>query len=95
MYVLSTHPRIKRAGRVLKYHLHLAMQRLAGIGDQANIGSFEARVVLRLDRARLPRDWHSYPARPELQQLGDAWLKNATSAVLELPSAIIPTRTAT
>jgi len=53
--------------------------------------SFEARVVLRLDRARLPRDWHSYPARPELQQLGDAWLKDATSAVLEVPSAIIPT----
>ena len=53
--------------------------------------SFETRVVLRLDRARLPRDWHSYPARPELQQLGDAWLKDATSAVLEVPSAIIPT----
>jgi RES domain-containing protein len=52
--------------------------------------SFKTSIVLRLDRKRLPRDWHSYPARPELQLVGDAWLKDATSAVLEVPSAIIP-----
>jgi RES domain-containing protein len=52
--------------------------------------SFEKKIVLRLDRKRLPRDWHSYPARPELQLVGDAWLKDATSAILEVPNAIIP-----
>ena len=51
--------------------------------------SFDKKIVLRLDRKRLPRDWHSYPARPELQLVGDAWLKDATSAVLEVPNAII------
>jgi RES domain-containing protein len=52
--------------------------------------TFDKKIVLRLDRARLPRDWASYPARPELQLVGDAWLKDATSAVLEVPNAIIP-----
>jgi len=52
--------------------------------------TFDKKIVLRLDRKRLPRDWRAYPARPELQLLGDAWLKDGTSAVLEVPNAIIP-----
>jgi RES domain-containing protein len=75
-----------------------ALEMLVHVGNSAVLPayvlvacSFETRVVLRHDRARLPRDWHSYPARPELQQVGDAWLKDATSAILDVPSAIIPT----
>lgn len=52
--------------------------------------SFMQRVVLRLDRTRLPARWRAPPAVPQLQLLGDAWLKNGLSAVLEVPSAIIP-----
>lgn len=52
--------------------------------------SFEEAVVLRLDRRRLPRSWRSYPPPPALAQLGDAWLRDATSAVLDVPNAIIP-----
>lgn len=52
--------------------------------------SFMERVVLRLDRARLPARWRAHPAVPQLQLLGDAWLKNGLSAVLEVPSVIIP-----
>jgi RES domain-containing protein len=52
--------------------------------------TFNKKIVLRLDRKRLPRDWRAYPARPELQLLGDAWLKDGTSAVLDVPNAIIP-----
>lgn len=51
--------------------------------------SFPERVVLRLDRTRLPARWRAHPAVPQLQLLGDAWLKNGLSAVLEVPSAII------
>ena len=53
--------------------------------------SFDKTVVLRLDRHRLPKDWRSYPARSDLQLLGDGWAKSGTSAVLEVPNAIIPT----
>ena len=52
---------------------------------------FDKKIALRLDRKRLSKDWRAYPARPELQLVGDAWLTDGTSAVLEVPSAIIPT----
>jgi len=53
--------------------------------------SFDKALVLRLDRHRLPKGWRAYPARPELQVLGDAWVKSGVSAVLDVPNAIIPT----
>ena len=51
---------------------------------------FDEHVVLRLDRRRLPEQWRSSPAVPDLALLGDAWLKDGTSAVLEVPNVIIP-----
>jgi RES domain-containing protein len=53
--------------------------------------SFSEEVVSRLDRARLPATWRSYPAPAQLQFLGDEWFNRKTSAVLEVPSAIIET----
>jgi len=53
--------------------------------------AFDESIVLRLDRQRLPRSWRSYPSPPRLALLGDAWLKDETSAVLDVPNAIIPT----
>ena len=38
----------------------------------------------------LPRDWDASPAPLELQQLGDDWVREKASAVLEVPTAIIP-----
>jgi RES domain-containing protein len=38
----------------------------------------------------LPSDWRSSPAMPEVQQLGDDWVESNTSAVLRVPSAIVP-----
>jgi RES domain-containing protein len=53
--------------------------------------SFDPALVSSLDRSRLPARWRSYPAPPELQLLGDEWLRSNTSPVLEVPSAVIPT----
>ena len=52
--------------------------------------SFERSLVSRLDPSRLPSKWRSSPAPRQLQAIGDAWLQRSTSAVLEVPSAIIP-----
>lgn len=52
---------------------------------------FDDAVVSRVDRKRLPKNWRSYPAPPELQLIGDKWVKSGTSAVLEVPSAVIET----
>jgi len=51
----------------------------------------EEALVSRLDQKRLPNNWRSYPAPPELQLIGDEWVKAGTSAVLEVPSAVIAT----
>jgi RES domain-containing protein len=70
---------------------------LVHVGNSHVLGSyvsiacaFDEALVLRLDRQRLPKDWRSSPALPELTLVGDAWLKDGTSAVLEVPNAIIP-----
>jgi RES domain-containing protein len=52
---------------------------------------FDDTFVSRLDRRRLPKNWRSYPAPPELQLLGDEWVLDGRSAVLEVPSAVIET----
>jgi RES domain-containing protein len=41
----------------------------------------------------LPRDWRESPPPPSIQQLGDAWVKSARSAILAVPSIIIPEET--
>src|SRR5207244_2701121 len=38
----------------------------------------------------LPKDWREEPPPPSIQQLGDDWMKAARSAVLAIPSIIIP-----
>lgn len=48
---------------------------------------FVARVN---DFAALPGDWQSSPPPKELQQIGDEWVKNQPSAVLMVPSAVVP-----
>ena len=53
--------------------------------------SFEPALVSHVNRARLPEHWCSFPAPPELQLIGNEWLKAGSSTVLEVPNAIIPT----
>src|SRR5687768_1272646 len=53
--------------------------------------SFDRALLSRLDPARLRPQWRSYPAPPELQAIGDEWLKSGRSAVFEVPNAIIAT----
>ncbi len=53
--------------------------------------AFDDALVSRLDRERLPSNWRSYPAPPELQLIGDEWATGGASAVLEVPSAVIET----
>jgi RES domain-containing protein len=50
---------------------------------------FPEAIVETVDRGRLPADWRSYPGPVELQRIGGEWLESKTSAVLEVPSAVI------
>ena len=51
--------------------------------------SFKEASIEVLDTHRLPRDWRHSPAPSQLQELGDEWLREARSVVLQVPSAII------
>jgi RES domain-containing protein len=47
-------------------------------------------VVTDLDAAALPPNWRSYPAPPELQRLGDAWISGRASLALRVPTVVVP-----
>ena len=52
----------------------------------------ESRVAIEtIAAADLPPDWRTYPAPPALAVIGERWLRESTSAVLSVPSALIPT----
>lgn len=46
--------------------------------------------VISVDIAKLPGSWRSYPAPLELQSIGDDWVRSGDSAVLQVPSALLP-----
>ena len=74
---------------VLEMLVHLG--RGAALPAYVLIGcSFDRARVVAMDRARLPKNWRSYPAPPELQQVGDEWCSSRRSMVLEVPNVIIP-----
>jgi RES domain-containing protein len=50
----------------------------------------DAVPIQRLEARDLPADWRAYPAPDALADLGTRWVKEGTSAVLGIPSALIP-----
>lgn len=69
---------------------------LVHLGSSAALASwvliecrFSDGLVTVVDRKTLPRHWRRFPALSELQRIGNDWISAGTSAVLEVPSAII------
>lgn len=52
--------------------------------------TFEAELLLRLDFRDLPSDWNAPSVMNGSQRVGDAWVREAASAVLQVPSALLP-----
>ncbi len=75
-----------------------ALEILAHLGRRSVLASysrcavhFDGALVTSLDRSLLPADWRAYPAPVELQFIGNRWVADGASAVLEVPSALIET----
>jgi RES domain-containing protein len=51
---------------------------------------FGENVVTQLDVRRLPKRWSVSPPGDITQKLGDRWLDSASSVVLRVPSAVVP-----
>ena len=52
--------------------------------------SFEPRLVVDVDVSTLPKNWKTYPAPRSLRAIGDAWVASGKSAVLRVPSVLVP-----
>jgi RES domain-containing protein len=44
----------------------------------------------KIAAATLPRNWRAYPAPDQLADLGTAWARASATAVLVVPSAVVP-----
>ncbi len=51
---------------------------------------FDESLVRALDTARLPRLWRASPAPDATRALGSAWAQRLESAVLRVPSVLVP-----
>jgi RES domain-containing protein len=51
---------------------------------------FDAALVENIPLNRLPADWRVEPPPPSTKAIGDAWVREVKSAVLTLPSVIVP-----
>ena len=51
---------------------------------------FDDALVERFSLKKLPPDWRTEPPPPSTRQIGDRWVREARSALLTLPSVIIP-----
>lgn len=47
-------------------------------------------LVRTVELADLPKQWRQYPGPPALREMGDDWVRSGASAVLKVPSALIP-----
>jgi RES domain-containing protein len=51
---------------------------------------FDDSLITRVESSALPRQWRSEPSLPEVRSTGDEWVLSGTSAVLQVPSALVP-----
>ena len=47
-------------------------------------------LVSELSEADLPEDWNNRPISPSTRAIGDRWVKKQSSAVLRVPSIVVP-----
>ncbi len=74
---------------VLEMLAHLASERILPAYRLIRI-FFDEALVERLDPSMLPSGWRSNPAPSRTQTIGDAWAAERRSAVLVVPSTIVP-----
>jgi len=51
---------------------------------------FDQSLVRPVEPSALPRHWRSDPPPPEIRSIGDNWILAGSSAVLQVPSAMVP-----
>jgi len=52
--------------------------------------AIDESLIISLDVSDLPRNWRADPPPRKVRAIGDAWIAKATSAVMRVPSSVIP-----
>jgi len=52
--------------------------------------AIDESLVVKLEPSQLPRNWRADPPPRKVREIGDAWARAGTSAVLQVPSATLP-----
>ena len=52
--------------------------------------TFDDALMTIVDLKKLPKGWNAQPPGPVSKQIGDGWIKSERSAVLALPSVLVP-----
>jgi len=73
----------------LEMLVHLDSFELLGAYVVFEIGIDES-LIAPVERSDLPENWTDDPPPAEVQAIGDAWVARGSSAVLRVPSVVIP-----
>src|SRR6186713_3297828 len=72
---------------VLEVLVHMASSGLPGYSlVRAHVPD---ALVEELPASELPRSWRAFPVPPEVQAVGDAWVRSGRALALRVPSAIV------
>jgi RES domain-containing protein len=52
--------------------------------------SIDPNLITRIDTSSLPKNWKTYPPPKRIRAIGNDWVAAARSAVLQVPSVIVP-----
>ncbi len=56
----------------------------------ASVEFAEELVIYSEDRTQLPLNWRGFPIPEDVQKIGDDWIESRRSAILEVPTSVIP-----
>jgi RES domain-containing protein len=51
---------------------------------------FDERLISEIPAKKLPKGWDAHPPTAASEQVGDDWIKSGRSAVLALPTVLVP-----
>lgn len=85
--MVYTSERVSLAALELLVHLQSSGPLLAYVVIAV---TFEDRLVEIVDPASLPANWRDNPPPAALASVGDSWVASGRSAILRVPSVIVP-----